>query len=101
MSRIPETQAQAIFEEAFRIYRSSGLQDRVDDLLRGVFAPAGAGPAPQDPYTVLGVDPGSPLPKAEAVYKKLAAIYHPDKPTGNREAFERVTRAIQELRRRT
>lgn len=32
-----------------------------------------------DPYDVLGVEPGAPLREAVAAYRRLVALYHPDR----------------------
>ncbi|XDA97528.1 molecular chaperone DjiA [Sulfitobacter sp. LCG007] len=34
--------------------------------------------APKDPYTVLGVDPGAPLPEIRTAWRKLVRENHPD-----------------------
>lgn len=36
-------------------------------------------PADDDPYTVLGVEPGAPLDAVRAAYRRLVKAYHPDR----------------------
>ena len=49
-------------------------------------------------YTVLGLPKGAPLSEVRQAYRRLALQYHPDRPGGNRNAFERVERAYNDLR---
>ncbi len=51
----------------------------------------------RDYYAVLGVTPGSSLEEIKAAFRKLAHIYHPDKPGGNEEIYREVSDAYQTL----
>lgn len=48
-------------------------------------------------YTVLGLPKGAPLSEVKQAYRRLALQYHPDRPGGSRDAFERVDRAYNDL----
>jgi DnaJ like chaperone protein len=58
-------------EEVARIF---GQTDAQFKALRARFVPD----APKDPYTVLGVEPGLPLPEIRKVWRKLVRDTHPD-----------------------
>lgn len=42
-------------------------------------APGAGGDARQDPYSILGVNPGASQKDIRAAYRRLAARYHPDR----------------------
>lgn len=50
-----------------------------------------------DYYCVLEIPIKSNIDEVKKAYKRLALIYHPDKPTGNRELFEKIHKAYQVL----
>lgn len=55
-------------------------------------------PAAPDPYALLGIPPGTPLPEAKKAFRALIAQYHPDKVSHLapefRELADRKTREI-------
>jgi hypothetical protein len=60
----------------------------------------GARPVPpQNPYTLLGLEPGADLPAIKAAYRQKALDTHPDR-GGSEAAFILVKRAYDSLRRR-
>jgi len=42
-------------------------------------------------YTVLGVDPNAPISEITSAFRRLAKIYHPDKPSGDQEKFKEIS----------
>lgn len=50
------------------------------------------------PHEVLGVSVDAPLHVVRAAYKRLAQVYHPDKPTGDAAKFNAVQAAYNVLR---
>lgn len=53
--------------------------------------------AQYDPYGVLGVSIGSSAREIKNAYRKLSLYYHPDKPTGNAEMFQKIAKAYEAL----
>ena len=51
----------------------------------------------KDYYKILGVDRGASEAEIKKAYRKLAAKYHPDKPTGNEEKFKEISEAYEVL----
>lgn len=54
----------------------------------------------QNPWEVLGVNPGTPQEEIKKAYKKLALKYHPDRNPGNSEAeekFKSITAAYEAI----
>lgn len=55
--------------------------------------------AQMDPYKVLKIHSDTDLPVAEAVFRTMAAKYHPDsKPDGDPEKFKEINAAIDMIR---
>lgn len=82
------------------IERHGGAQ-----ILERAFAGFAALPPPEhfDPWAELGMPMAhGPYTKdqVEARYRALARIHHPDVPGGNKEKFQRITRAREEALRR-
>lgn len=50
-----------------------------------------------DYYKILGVDKDATDKDIKKAYKKLAILYHPDKPTGNEEKFKELSEAYNAL----
>lgn len=48
-------------------------------------------------YDILGIPNKSLLEDIKKAYKKLALKYHPDKPHGNRDKFEQISKAYSHL----
>src|SRR5437016_1869475 len=48
-------------------------------------------------YSILGVEPTATMAEISTAYRKLAKIYHPDKPTGDQEKFKEICRANEIL----
>jgi curved DNA-binding protein CbpA len=48
-------------------------------------------------YDVLGVPPSATTEEIRAAYRKLAQVYHPDKPTGDEAGFKQINEAHQVL----
>ena len=44
----------------------------------------------QDPYRVLGLEPGASDDEVKAAYRRLAKKYHPDRNPGNKAAAEKM-----------
>lgn len=57
---------------------------------------AGPGPAPDDPYGILGVRPEDPIELVKSVYRAKARHLHPDK-GGDAEAFKRLDAAYKAI----
>ena len=51
----------------------------------------------KDYYQILGVDRGASEAEIKKAYRKLAAKYHPDKPTGDEEKFKEISEAYEVL----
>ncbi|WP_133129530.1 J domain-containing protein [Legionella yabuuchiae] len=50
-----------------------------------------------DYYQCLGIDSKASSEDIKRAYRRLALIHHPDRPTGNKEQFERINEAYQVL----
>ncbi len=50
-----------------------------------------------DPYSILFLKSDAPPQVIKAVYKALAAMYHPDSPTGDKEKFIKLDAAYNEI----
>lgn len=50
-----------------------------------------------NPYDTLGVHKGASDEEIKKAYRKLAAQYHPDKPTGNTAKFQEIQQAYETL----
>lgn len=46
---------------------------------------------PRDPYAVLGLEPGAPLPEVKKAFRKLAREYHPDANANDAEAEDKMS----------
>jgi hypothetical protein len=55
---------------------------------------------PRDPYTTLGVPPGTPFDEIKLVYRRLVRDLHPDVNPEARERFDAVQAAFESLRAR-
>jgi len=51
----------------------------------------------KDYYQILGVDRSASEADIKKAYRKLAAKYHPDKPTGDEEKFKEISEAYEVL----
>ncbi len=51
-----------------------------------------------NPYRILGVEPGDPPEMVTAVFRAKVKILHPDKQTGNAEKFKRLKAAYDAIR---
>lgn len=51
----------------------------------------------KDYYKILGVDRSADESAIKKAYRKLAAKYHPDKPTGDEEKFKEISEAYEVL----
>lgn len=51
-----------------------------------------------NPFHVLGVTDDMSLDKIKRVYHQLCLIYHPDRPTGNKEKFLEIQEAWEQIR---
>jgi len=58
-----------------RVAEIFGLEPRAFKRLRAQFVPD----AQRDPYDVLGVDPGTPLPEIRKAWRDLVRETHPDR----------------------
>ena len=50
-----------------------------------------------DLYEILSLSPDASNEDIKRAYKRLAKIYHPDKPTGNTEQFQKINYAYNIL----
>jgi translocation protein SEC63 len=53
-----------------------------------------------DPYSILGIEPGTPTSEIKKVYRRLSLKYHPDKNIGNKlaeEMFVKISKAYEAL----
>lgn len=93
----PREQAIAkVQNELLSLYRSTGFQDILEDTVTNWIATLLT--PPQDPWKVLGVDPNDPIQLIDQVWRLKAKTFHPDNPqTGNRDRFEMVLKAYQEV----
>jgi hypothetical protein len=83
--------------EAIRLNEVRGI----DQVLRQYYAQLPAGPAARpkrSPYDVLNILPTASLDQAEASYKVLARLAHPDQ-GGSNEAMAELNDAIEQLRK--
>jgi len=46
-----------------------------------------------DPYNILGCNKNDNIDVIKSKYKKMALMYHPDRPNGNTEKFQLITKA--------
>jgi hypothetical protein len=73
----------------------------IDDVMRDAYLQL-PGPTPvkpkRSPYDVLNISPSAPLDVAEASYKVLARLAHPDR-GGSVEAMQELNEAIDQLRK--
>ncbi len=87
-------------QDLHRLAKLLGEGEKIFSGLRGMLKLV-AGPepaAPDDPYRILGVERGDPLPLIKRVYRAKAAVLHPDtKETGNEEAYKRLQWAYQQV----
>ena len=51
----------------------------------------------KDYYQILGIDRGASEAEIKKAYRKLAAKYHPDKPSGDEEKFKEISEAYEVL----
>jgi len=51
-----------------------------------------------NPFHVLGVTEEMSLDEIKRVYRQLCLIYHPDRPTGNKEKFLEIQEAWEQIR---
>lgn len=83
--------------EAERVKLRHGGINLVTAAFRGYAALPPPGKANDHPwYIVLNVQPQSNKSLVESSYKKLRSKYHPDKPSGDAEKFDQVTKAYKE-----
>ncbi len=50
-----------------------------------------------DYYLILGVSPSATSDDIKSAYRKLAHVYHPDKPTGDEKRFKKIGEAYHHL----
>ena len=110
-------------DEMLRIYKDSGTQKRIDQLVAGFaeqiinqiappdmlrptdMPPPPAPPAPpktpsyQSAYQIVGVSQGDSQELIDAVYRAKAKYLHPDCPTGNTDEFIKLKTAYDTIRR--
>jgi hypothetical protein len=87
--------------EAIRGLERWGCSDIISRAMGGLKELAeNAGESNGAWWQVLGVDQDAPPTYIEAAYKQKVKIYHPDKPTGNRDMFELVLRAYNEAKQK-
>ncbi|AFN83324.1 DnaJ-like protein [Encephalitozoon romaleae SJ-2008] len=54
----------------------------------------------KDPYKILGVERTSTDMEVKRAYRRLQRAHHPDSKTGNRERYEEICRAYEEIQKR-
>jgi hypothetical protein len=50
-----------------------------------------------DPYTILGISRGANTEEIKQAFRKLASMFHPDKPTGDSQKFQKINMAYRNL----
>ena len=80
--------------EAVRLNEVRGIGQLAQDYYLRLAAPA----VRRSPYEVLNLRPDAPLEVAEASYKALAKLKHPDTPGGSEAAMKELNEAIEQLR---
>lgn len=81
--------------EAMRMNEKRGIGDTMRDAYAQLAAPTGE----RSPWDVLQIPPDSPKEVAEASYKLLALMRHPDR-GGSNEAMAELNAAIEKVRAR-
>ena len=89
---------EALKDQFLKRYRESGMAPIVEEVLGGIVARLAYRYGLGDAYRVLGVDPEDPPELVDKVWHVKALFYHPDKKTGNREAFERIAAAYARIK---
>lgn len=91
--------------EALRLNEARGFAAQIAEVYRQEFpalpAPgqtSAVSPLADDPYTVLYLYPGAPLIVAEAAYKALARLAHPDA-GGSEDVMASLNEAIAAIRK--
>ncbi|KNH08205.1 DnaJ chaperone [Perkinsela sp. CCAP 1560/4] len=51
-----------------------------------------------NPYKILGVKSNSSKIEIKKAYRSLAAVYHPDAPGGNKDKFQRISSAYEQVK---
>lgn len=51
----------------------------------------------EDYYEILGLKKGATASEIKKAYRKLSVQYHPDKPTGNKEKYQKINKAYEVL----
>lgn len=84
--------AVAVTVEAMRTIHRHGAET----ILEQAFSGFAALPPAKKWFEILGVPEDAPPDVIKNVYNKLAAIHHPDKPTGSTERMVEINKAYQE-----
>ena len=50
-----------------------------------------------DDYTILGIQPNATKDEIKNAYQKLAKVHHPDRPQGNKEKFQEIQNAYENI----
>jgi len=108
MERVTSPISKMLEQELYRLYEESGLKSRLQAALENLAhglphelpspnGPTGGSSAPpeSDHYRVLGVEPGDSIQMVRAVYRAKVLILHPDRVTGELEAFKRLQMAYE------
>lgn len=53
----------------------------------------------EDPYRILGVERSSTRSEVKEAYRRLQFLYHPDKKTGDRQMYDRISIAYAEIQK--
>jgi len=80
--------------KAVRLNEVRGIGQLAQDYYLRLAAPV----SQRSPYEVLNLTPHAPLEVAEASYKALAKLKHPDTPGGSEAAMKELNEAIEQLR---
>lgn len=71
----------------------------IGEIMQQAYAQLSAPVHIKNPFEVLGIFQDSPIEVCEAVYRAMAAKYHPDaKPSGNAGKFKELNQAIEAIR---
>lgn len=94
-----EPDTAAFFLSALEDYHPSKLIEWLQRRTTRLEEPPAIGPTDfdEDLYEALQVDPQASASEIRKAYRQLALLTHPDKPTGDRREFERVSRAYDIL----
>lgn len=76
-----------------------GVSDMLNRAFTGFKAlPGGSEPDKRSPWDVLGIWPGSSQELIRSQYLKMSKELHPDKPTGDKDKFQELQNAYEQIK---